>query len=584
MAFTQAQADALIASFGKKDSQNTDYWEDVTANAPGDAKQAFMDYIAPFLSPIETAKTLGDLGTGIYSLMTDGDAPEEALAVAIGDYYSERYGSLDAVKNSFRTNPVTTSMDLLSVVNPAAAVAKAGAKGARKAASSNIGAKVAEKVGADVAREFVEKTLASPARQAVSQIEAITPSPVQTAARATGSVASSLGRAANVLADPAPAVVQGAGTLVRGVGDLAANALGQLSGTGSDNVTRAFNVGRSTLPGSDRARQFMSTMTGAPDAVTDVEFVDAATQGAKRLREQASDQYSKTFAGIDMSAQDPNRFTNALNAVEENKKRYIQPKAGAPLKVDPKSQTKKAFEQINAAVNEYASGSDQSLEALLNLRQRIDNVEIDTSSDNFKKARAIRNDVRDAITRDLNEIPGFSQMNADYTQATKLADEIADELNLNNYSNVSQKLRKLQSVTRNNVNTNFGRRVDLLSEINTDQPFDLIEVATAKALNPTQATGIQRLGQSAATLGALGGILEPAAAVASTALSPRNVGRGAFAAGRASAIPMGILSAASPAIPNVVRGSVAAERAGILGADPEELEAQRRLSDLLDQL
>ena len=179
MSFTKEEADELIASFETESEDRSGYFTDVANNAPDDALNAMSDFIAPFLSPIETAETIGDLGKGLYSLMTGGDAPEEELAIAIGDYYAERYGSAEAVKNSFRTEPVTTAMDLLSVINPLAATVKASGKAVRKASKTDIAQKIGEKVGADAANDFIDRVAATPIKKPQRRFKMVTKRPRQ---------------------------------------------------------------------------------------------------------------------------------------------------------------------------------------------------------------------------------------------------------------------------------------------------------------------------------------------------------------------------------------------------------------------
>ena len=575
MSFTQQEADELIASFQTDSEDRGGYFTDVANNAPDDALNAMSDFIAPFLSPIETAETIGDLGKGLYSLLTGGDAPEEQLAIAIGDYYVERYGSAEAVKNSFRTEPVTTAMDLLSVINPAAATVKASGKAVRKASKTDIAQKIGDKVGADVATDFIDRVAVTPIKQTAKKLQENFENTYPRTYKATRIA----GKAAGVALDPSPAVVRGAEAAANTAGNIVASTGGFLSGQPLENVNAAFRVGADSPLFSDRVTQFMQTMREGPNAVTDAEFVGAATEGLKNLKRQNSAQYQADRANVDLTVKDPNAFSGILAKVDELKREDIQSKPGAGIK-GGKEQVQ-VFNEIRNAVNEFAFGNDQSLEALHDLRVRIDRIKIDETSDQASDLRRLRNEARSAVVDRLNEIPGYQEMNRRYSDVKKLTDEIESELSLGNTKNISQKLRKLQSITRNNVSTNFGRRADLLSAINTDQPFDLIEVATARALSPRQSTGIQRVGQGLASAGGLAGFIDPLLAVASTAASPRNVGSAAYATGRVARYPMAAYQATRGILPSAIRTSVAAERAGILGVDPQQIEDQRELDRLL---
>lgn len=64
-------------------------------NVPASGAQFVKDTITPLLSPIDTAKSLVELGKGIYNLSTPGEQPSEEVARAVGKFYSERYGGAD---------------------------------------------------------------------------------------------------------------------------------------------------------------------------------------------------------------------------------------------------------------------------------------------------------------------------------------------------------------------------------------------------------------------------------------------------------------------------------------------------------
>ena len=63
-------------------------------NTPQSALQFGKDLVTPLLHPIETAKSLKDLGVGVYQLFTPGVQPNEELAKAVGNYFVNRYGNL----------------------------------------------------------------------------------------------------------------------------------------------------------------------------------------------------------------------------------------------------------------------------------------------------------------------------------------------------------------------------------------------------------------------------------------------------------------------------------------------------------
>ena len=94
------------------------------SNIPSSAAKYASDIVEPFLSPIETAKSLGEVGKGLYSKAAgalgakqnpEEKAQTEAAANAIGQMFKERYGSGAAIEETFRKDPVSILGDLSAV-------------------------------------------------------------------------------------------------------------------------------------------------------------------------------------------------------------------------------------------------------------------------------------------------------------------------------------------------------------------------------------------------------------------------------------------------------------------------------------
>ena len=60
----------------KRPAEEQTYFEELRSNIGPSANAALQDFIAVITDPIGTAKNTYDLGVGLYSLATDGDAPE----------------------------------------------------------------------------------------------------------------------------------------------------------------------------------------------------------------------------------------------------------------------------------------------------------------------------------------------------------------------------------------------------------------------------------------------------------------------------------------------------------------------------
>jgi hypothetical protein len=106
-------------------------------NLPGSAGQFARDIIQPFVpvfvqevmgienptGPIATAKSLGGLAKGLFNKLTPGVQPSEASVDALTDFFSERYGGIDNIKQTIATDPVGFASDLSVILTGGAAAA-----------------------------------------------------------------------------------------------------------------------------------------------------------------------------------------------------------------------------------------------------------------------------------------------------------------------------------------------------------------------------------------------------------------------------------------------------------------------------
>ena len=583
----QAVIDALKAE-SEPDRDNS-FGEDVLENIIPSGKAAFSDFFNALTDPIGTAESVRDIGIGVYSLLTDGDRPEEAVALALGEYYTDRYGSKEAFKNSVRTDPVGVLLDLSSFANPGLGGAKAAGTGAIR---------LADKIGAEKTADFLRKAgdskLSKAARNAL--------------------IASDIGSGAGVgkVVRATPAVL----------GQAVATAGGTISGAGGDAVQRAFQIGREfKKPFSKRGQRFTDTMSDTGELnVSPEQFAADVDKAAKAMRRQISDRYVAGIADIDMGGTNVfgrtettsltprlnmnpliqrtvtvptqfNRpfFASAFSRIAEIKRQRDSAKGEGSDAEGFASETSEAIDLMDNDIVQFSKSPLPDKEAAFQLRKKLDTYNFPPRSNED----AFRNDLRGILSDELKKDPKYKKVVEDFDEATKLADEIFAELSLGPTKNTSQKLRKLQSVTRNNVNTNFGRRVDLLSRLNPDADYDLLDVATAQALRQDQPTGAARIGQSASQstgmLGMSSGVVEPSTGIltqiAQSMATPRNVGTAAYRTGQVAQALRPITTPTAMALPQATNLGILAERSGAssLGTG-DEIEQNQILNRQLREL
>ena len=106
-------------------------------NLPGSIVEEGKNVIGAITQPVQTLKGIGNLALGIAEKATDGVQSHEKYADALGEYYSNKYGSKDAFLQELQNNPASILSDISMFVT-------GGASGAAKVAQlSKVGAKAA---------------------------------------------------------------------------------------------------------------------------------------------------------------------------------------------------------------------------------------------------------------------------------------------------------------------------------------------------------------------------------------------------------------------------------------------------------
>jgi muramidase (phage lysozyme) len=322
---------------------------------------------------------------------------------------------------------------------------------------------------------------------------------------------------------------------------LATPALGTATGAGAESIREAAKAG---FAGGSKAQAFLEQMRGnapienvvntAKDAVAELyrNRADAYTSG---MTGATSSNAVLSFAPIDAAITKAEKIGsfegisirgNAANALKEIKDKIQEFKANP----SPNTKTIEGFDKLKQAIGDIQQAQPYGTPAR-------------------KVADELYNAVKNEIVK---QAPEYGKVMGDYEAASALLKDIQGTLSLNKNANIDTSIRKLQSIMRNNANTNYGRRVDLGKELaatgvpGADTLFPQI---AGQMLNSAMPRGIQGgvLPLTAAGAGYAGGFTNPVtlAAIGAGALasSPRIVGEAAFKTGQAARYPAKIAEA-----------------------------------------
>lgn len=438
-------------------------------NIPGSAFRFGKGIYDAVTSPIQTATGIADIAAGglrvavpesVRNFIDKADSAETTQRVggaasAAGQFYKERYGGMDKLKNTLVEDPVGAAADLSMLLAGGGALAR----------------------GASLPRVSGALSKASDLTNPLSVIKP---------------------------------VVQGAGAASKHV-------LGMATGVGAENISQAVKAGRTG--GTD----FMPNLKGDVP-VTDVlaKAKDAlATMGAKKSAEYRSnmaavksDSAILKFDGIDNAIKEAGNVA-AYKGVVKNER--------AAAAVQKMADDVTAWKQLDAAEFHTPEGLDA-------LKQRLGGT-LESIPFEEKSARLAAGKIYSAVKEEIvKQAPVYAKTMKQYEEASDAIREIERALSLGQKASADTAMRKLQSLTRNNVQTNYGNRLRLAENLMDKGGVDILPSVAGQAMNSWTPRSLTGQAGGMATLG--GSLLNPQLAALLPLQSPRAVGLGSYGLGR----------------------------------------------------
>jgi D-alanyl-D-alanine carboxypeptidase len=326
-------------------------------------------------------------------------------------------------------------------------------------------------------------------------------------------------------------IAQKAPVVGKALGDVTAATLGSTTGVGTDTVREAFKSGLYNRP------EFWENLTGRADKM---QVLNDAKEALQIMRDERLGSYSDkavdVFQSPEIEAGKPipkyrldfqpieNKMNTLMDSIQEKGEKGVKYKVG-------EAELNK-IKEVQEVVNDWKDDpSLHNVKGLDALKRRIDAI----YPENPKQSQAqriitgMRSQVKNEIIR---QVPEYENLMKDYESSLELEKEIERTLSLGPKANPETALRKLQSITRNNVNTAYGYRGDLAKELEKRTGKNLISALSGQSMSTIAPRGLAGL-SPVATLGAAFG-LSPMAAAALPFESPGVVGAMAYGAGKAA--------------------------------------------------
>jgi hypothetical protein len=428
-------------------------------------------------NPVQTVSGLLDVGAG---------ALQKALPKPVVDFV-----------NQFESNPEA-------------------AQRAMNAASA-VGGAMKERYGSV---EGIKNTIATDPVGAMGDLSTLLGGGAALAGRIpmAGKVASTLSTASDIT-NPITLAGKGVSKTADMASALVKGGLGLKTGVGIEPITQAVKAGR------EGNQTFVENMRGTVPMMQVLD--DAKSNLAKmNLDKQAeyrsgmvnikNDKTQLDFTGIDQALADAQKYSFYKGKVVNQ--------GAADVLTDIKAKVDD-WKKSDPAQYHTPEGIDKLKQSIWESIEKLPRES--------KTAYSAAKEVYDSVKKEISkQAPEYSKVMSDYSQSSDKIKEIERALSLGDKASADTAMRKLQSLMRNNVNTNYGNRLDMARELEKAGGNEMMPALAGQAMSSKLPRGLQSATNIPSSYIAYG-VGGPALAAADLmASSPRLVGEASYKYGQ----------------------------------------------------
>lgn len=326
------------------------------------------------------------------------------------------------------------------------------------------------------------------------------------------------------------------GTTVKATASLAKaiprEALGFSTGAGGKSISEATKAGYAGGKQAEAFRENISSRASTSDVV------DQAKSALEKIKADRSKAYTSGMVDIksDASIIDMKPISDKVDEVRNRGffKDKIIDKSAADT-----------WTEIKAEIDDWIKSDPleyHTPEGLDQLKRRIGDIKNSKvpGTASFNAASNVFNAIRGEI---VSQAPTYARVMKEYSDTSDLISEIEGALSLKNKALADTGLRKLQSLMRNNVQTNYGRRAelgDILAKNGADTLYPSLAGQSLSSLAPRSMSG---------QLAGVGGLATAGSAMSLPILiatlgltSPKIVGKSAYYTGKVAGAPQRLIA------------------------------------------
>lgn len=436
-------------------------------------------------------------------------------------------------------NPVTTAKSILELGKGVVSLAIPGEQPSEETAKA-VGRYFVDRYGS---LDNIKQTFATDPAGFLADASAVLTGGGSLLRKAPDVATSKIGTAAQQIGeavDPVTALLNLSGKAARPIGTGVREILGVTTGVGGEAITQAVQAGR--IGGEAQARYIQNLRKRADQG----DVVNRAFEALKSMGSERAARYTHGIEGLKLAEKKVN-MQPIQKAIDDIVK---ESQFEGLAKYSPSTMAK--IDELKATVGEFVENNlTHTAEGMDILKRKIDDL-YPLQAQATGEARivaSLRAKVKDQI---IKQVPEYAEVMKPYEEAIRLEREIARELSLGNKASAGTTLRKLQSVMRNNVNTGYGNRLELLNKLDPELLPDL----SGQALQEFTPRGLQRAVAAATVPGSF--VIDPYLAATLPLQSPRIVGETALKTGQAQRI-LGGLMEPLPVVPLLRGGRIVQE-------------------------
>lgn len=303
---------------------------------------------------------------------------------------------------------------------------------------------------------------------------------------------------------------------------IGSHVIGMGTGTGGHALQEAFRAG---AKGGEYNKAFVDNMRGR---VPQEEVVGQAKQASGNLTQARNAEYVRDMVST-KADQSPLSMQPIEQAFVDLKDTLFH---GKLAKTD--NATLQKMHNIGKLLDQWKKDPDGRTPAGLDaLKQRIGDempAITDKTGQQQRVVTTMYNAVKDAI---IKQRPEYANAMKAYEASKSQQNEIERALSLGKKSSTDSALRKMQSIFRNNANTNYGSRIDNAKVLEDAGAKHIMPALAGQQLNTWTPRGVMKL-IAAGTIPTAFALLNPKILAALPLTSPRLMGELAHLAGKSA--------------------------------------------------